>query len=74
MFELFKGSAEGDPEKQAKRKHFKYRIFEKLRKPLDPENPDNSQADVRYMPRLSGDIGKTAFLVSNAVDKMTSTR
>jgi len=65
---LFKGPTT-EEEKKAKRKQFKSRIFEKLRKPLNEQDPDHNQADVRYMPRLSGDAGKPAFLVSDAVDK-----
>lgn len=69
---MFKGRATDDSKKQ-ERKQFKSRIFEKLRKPLDETDPDhNNQADVRYMPRLSGDAGNPAFLVSDKVDKMTS--
>ena len=39
-----------------KKNTLKTRIFEKLRK---PDNEDPSQADTRYMPRLSGDKGKS---------------
>ena len=55
---MFVGDARGDVELINKRKYFKSHIFEKLRKPLNRHNPDQLQADIRYMPRLSGDLGK----------------
>jgi len=91
FLELFKGKItesdeETEKEKLVERMHFKSRIFQKLRKPLDlqkldpdpakaldPENIDHSQADARWMPRLSGDAGNATIPVSDAVDKMTST-
>ena len=73
LLKLFRGAAAAGSETEVKRRDFKSRVFEKLRKPLDETNPDHSQADVRYMPNLSGDAGKPAFLVLYAVDKTTST-
>ncbi|EDR13863.1 uncharacterized protein LACBIDRAFT_304964 [Laccaria bicolor S238N-H82] len=58
VLELFVGDAGDDVELMNKRKYFKSRIFEKLRKPLNRHNPDQLQADTRYMPRLSGDAGE----------------
>jgi len=54
LFDLFQGV---NAAKIQERKQFKSRIFEKLRKPLNSTEPDDIQADARYMPRLSGDAG-----------------